>query len=61
MMVICSVVMITLIAYQMSSAQMAGSLFIYDIDPIIPVLPLAFVIFYFGVLVESRSKGQAAA
>ena len=60
-MIICSITMIALIAYQMSSAQMAGSLFIYDIDPIIPVLPLAFAIFYFGVLIENPKKAQATA
>ncbi len=58
MMIVCSIVMIFLIGYQMMGVTVAGSLFIYRIDPIIPVLPLAFAIFYFGVLIENPKKAS---
>lgn len=54
-MIICSIVLIALIYQQMATVQLAGSAFLYELDPIIPVLPLSFIIFFIGVQLESPS------
>lgn len=63
MMAVCPVTLIVLIWQQMTTVQLAGSIFLYDLDPIIPVLPLAFIIFIVGVLIESphvRAREKAS-
>ncbi|WHH58108.1 sodium:solute symporter family protein [Petroclostridium sp. X23] len=58
MMVTCSITLVFLLYQQMKTVQMAGSAFIYSMDPIIPVLPLAFIIFIGGVLIEGSSENK---